>query len=333
MRLRGDYYADGSSRRTVAELEVGRDGSVAVLVGGARVTTARIGEVRITDRVGETPRRVTLRDGGVFETTDNDALDAALAQHGLGGGARLLHHIESRWAIALAFLGLVGLAGWWTVAYGLPLLAERVAFSLPASVRHSLGSSTLHMLDRTVFAPSALPEPTRTRLEARFAAMARELGLEGDARLHFRKGERTGPNAFALPSGDVILTDELVELGQVDDEIVAVLAHELGHVVRHHGLRHALQNSTVALLLLALSPEGAISSLVAGLPTLLVEARYSRDFEREADRYALSYLQSHGIDPAHFTRVLSRIPDGPQGLAFLSTHPSTSERAVLFGGG
>jgi Zn-dependent protease with chaperone function len=189
------------------------------------------------------------------------------------------------------------------------------------------------MLDRTVFAPSALPSATRERLAARFATMVRELEPEDEAHVQFRQGKRTGPNAFALPSGDVIVTDELVELAEDDDELVAVLAHELGHVVHRHGLRHALQNSTLALLLLTLSADGtAISSLAVGLPTLLVEARYSRDFEREADRYALSYLSAQGIDPAHFARMLSRIPGGSGGLTFLSTHPSTDERAALFGG-
>ena len=112
----------------------------------------------------------------------------------------------------------------------------------------------------------------------------------------FRKGGALGPNAFALPDGTIVFTDEMVRLAEHDDELSAVLAHEIGHVVRRHGMRTIIQDSLLGFLILAITGDITGSSeLFIGLPVLLTEMAYSREFEREADQYALAYMQ----DPCH----------------------------------
>ncbi len=65
----------------------------------------------------------------------------------------------------------------------------------------------------------------------------------------FRKGGPIGPSAFALPSGTVIMTDELVDLVDQKGELEALFAHKIAHVTNRHGLRSALQDSGVFLLI------------------------------------------------------------------------------------
>ena len=141
-----------------------------------------------------------------------------------------------------------------------------------------------------------------------------------------------GANAFALPSGVIVFTDALIELAQDDREIIAVLAHESGHLEQRHALRTVLQNS-VALVALALIT-GDVSSATAfggALPAFLLQNRFSREFEREADAHAVAVLRRAGIDPALLATMLERLtkstgePD-PKLLHYLSTHPSTPER-------
>ena len=82
----------------------------------------------------------------------------------------------------------------------------------------------------------------------------------------------------------------MVRLAQHDDELVAVLAHEVGHVIHRHGLRVIIQNSLLGFTLLAITGDAACSSeLFLGLPVLLTQLAYSRTFECEADSYALDY--------------------------------------------
>jgi predicted Zn-dependent protease len=78
---------------------------------------------------------------------------------------------------------------------------------------------------------------------------------------------------------------------------------------------------------------GDVGSLATALPAFVLEAQYSRDFEREADRYAAKLLRANGLDSAPLADLLARLeaeqggPRGRQGLAaYLSSHPATSER-------
>jgi Zn-dependent protease with chaperone function len=245
--------------------------------------------------------------------------------------------LESRWRAALAMLVAVAAGTWATAVWGLPMLAERVARSLPPSVHVAIGAQALEALDGSLFAPSTMPARRQARLRARFERLVGEAPLEPDVTLHFRASP-VGANAFALPSGDVIVTDELVALAEHDDEVMAVLAHELGHVVHHHGLRQLLQSSVATLVVVALVGDaGAVTSIAAGLPGLLLNAGYSRRFEREADAFALERLRTRGVDPARFADVLERLEKKagvwPAALSYLSTHPATADRVVPFRAG
>lgn len=333
MRATGQYYDGRSSRAQSAELETVGAGRVRLRTpGGERVHA--LAELEISARVGGTPRHIGFPDGAKFETGDNDAIDSMLVARGAARRARLAHMLESRWRYALAAVLAVAAIAWGVYRYGIPAAAKAAAFALPAETSQSIGQGTLELLDRLVLGPSNLDAATQARLRERFARIAaEEPGLR--LALEFRKGQRIGANALALPAGTVVLTDELVRLARHDDELATVLAHEVGHVVERHALRRALQGSAVALgaILITGDLSGA-AAVVAALPTVLIELQYSQAFELESDRYALAWARRAGIDPAHFGRLMRRmeasrrreieVPD------WLSTHPATEERIRRF---
>jgi predicted Zn-dependent protease len=332
--LEGHYYDGVTSRRRQASLALHDDGEVRLIADG-EMRSLRFSELEIAPRVGNTPRSIFLPDVGKFETTQNDAVDAALERLGRASGSRLLHRLETRLRFVLAALAIVAVSVWGFVQHGLPALAKAAAFALPAETSAAIGQGTLEILDRAYLEPSTLEATARARVEELFAAVARDAAQPYDLRLRFRAGGAIGPNALALPSGDVILTDELVALCEHDGELVSVLAHEVGHLVQRHALRQAIQDSTVAAVAILLTGDlSSTSSLVASVPTLLVEARFSQAFEREADSYALAYLQRAAIDPAHFANLMRRMQEWTGGessiASFLSTHPSSAERIRRF---
>jgi predicted Zn-dependent protease len=208
------------------------------------------------------------------------------------------------------------------------------AFALPAETSQAIGQGTLDLMDRALFAPSQLDDAGRARVQRLFDEVARhEAGLP--LRLELRRGQRVGANAFALPSGTVVVTDELVKLARHDHEIVAVLAHEAGHVAQRHALRHAIQGSVVALIVVLVTGDvSSTSTLIAALPTVLAETQYSRAFEREADRHALDHLLARRIDPVHFSNFMRRLEESRPGDSklpeWMSTHPPTAERIRIF---
>jgi predicted Zn-dependent protease len=152
--------------------------------------------------------------------------------------------------------------------------------------------------------------------------------------LVFRSSPAIGPNAFALPGGTVVLLDELEKSAQHDDEIAAVLAHEIGHLRERHTMRHVLQTSAAGVLLAAVVGDiVSISSYAAALPVFLLDARYSRAFELEADQVGFAVMDTVGIDRAHFVRFLARMEQehGSNLPGFLSTHPRAEERSGAAG--
>lgn len=149
--------------------------------------------------------------------------------------------------------------------------------------------------------------------------------------LNFRKGGFIGPNAFALPDGTIVLTDELVELaGDDNDLVLGVLAHEIGHVDHDHSLRQLYRAAGVTALIMLIGGDigsGTEDILVQG--SALLALSYSRDAERDADRYSVQLMHKAGRDPAAIARFFEILGEklGDKGEGdFFSTHPATPER-------
>ncbi len=301
-----------------------------ILVAGQTVRRDEpLGAVRITDRIGDAPVFIHFGDDATCEVTDRTGFDSMLDAAGLGPGSLSLWE-RSRGAAAVAAAGMVVtlVVGYFVV---LPELASIAANRMPASAVATLSDQTLSVLDSTVFGTSRV----NPRRQAWLRQMSAELRLpDGDSiplHLEFRSSPSLGANALALPSGTIVVTDALVELAYNDLEIMAVLAHEAGHVQARHGLRSLIQSSAVSILVAWYV--GDISGLTAAAPTALLEARYSRELEREADYYAARVLTASDISLGFLIDILKRIDTargdptaGDRTYSYVSTHPSTAER-------
>ena len=327
--MRAQFFDGRSSARHEVEVQIGIDGVVRV-TGAGQPRDYRLADVAISERIGNTPRMLRFADDSACEVADNDAVDAALEQLHATSAQHRVHRLESRWHYAVAAGVALVLITWSAIQFGIPAAAKHVAMAMPAATDHALGRESLELLDRMMLEPTALPPGRQDVLRSRFAAMTRDLADGHDYRLEFRRGGEVGANAFALPSGIVVMTDELVDLAESDDELAAVLAHEVGHVVHRHSLRMLLQNSATSLLMLALVGDiSSASVLVASVPTVLVQAKHSRQFEIEADEYAYAWLDRAGISRRHFGAILERLEEkygGEDIPSWISTHPPTAQR-------
>ncbi|MFW5452971.1 M48 family metallopeptidase [Thioalkalivibrio sulfidiphilus] len=340
--IQGYYYDGRTARRHEASLEMA-GGRVRVSVGGEIVRdSVSLNDIQISSRLGNTPRSLRFADGALFETLDHLAVDRLLKGSDRAASG-LLHRLESSLKYVALALVVTVIAVWAGVRYGVPALAQMAAYAMPVEVSRSLDRGTLELLDARLLRPSTLSESEQARLQQVFAPLVDEVPGEFAVRVLFRDaGHSIGPNALALPSGTVVFTDQLVQLAEEDAELLAVFAHELGHVVHRHGLRQTLQGSMLTLAaVVVLGDVSSLSSVMVGLPVLLTELGYSRAFEREADDYALRVMARHGIDSRHFAAILSRMEQGPdceeipggcepaaEGRwdGYLSTHPPTQER-------
>jgi len=339
--IKGYWYNGITSAQTEAVFRVYDNGAICVegsKDGKVLKTVAGFG-ISVSSRLAETPRYLYFSAGEKFETEDNEAVDRVLERFKRRSWMQVVHHLEKHRIYILLCLAAVLLFMFGAIKFGVPAASKLIAFRLPPSTAGYAGRHTLEILDRSVLKPSELDEGVKLRLINHFRPIIDEHAEYG-LNVTFRKGGAVGPNAFALPSGTVVFTDEMVIISGHDDEILAVLAHEAGHVVQRHALRTVIQDSLLSFALLAITGDiSGSSELFLGLPVILTELSYSRGFEREADDYAVDYLRSHKIPPEHFTNLILRIDKkkkSDSGISagawtgYLSTHPLTDERVQRF---
>jgi Zn-dependent protease with chaperone function len=337
--IEGHWFDARRSRPQRAVLQFWGSGSATLELPDRQRSTEPATGLRVSARLGNVPRRITFPDGGVFETDDNDGVDAGLMVAGITGGPsqRWIHALESRWQVALLSLAALVLISVAFVKLGLPAGAALAARNTPMAVERPMGRESLRLLDRVMFSPSRLPSERQDRLRERFEEMTLDLYMRNierspDYRLEFRDAGKMGANALALPSGIIVLTDDLVELAEHDDEIFAVIAHEIGHVENRHVLRSLYQSAGIAALAAAVVGDvSQVAGLVTFLPQL-IEAGYSRDLEREADIYAKAWLRRQGIPERRFDDLLCRLIASHGGddagvLRYFANHPSGAERS------
>ncbi|MBI3171513.1 MAG: M48 family metallopeptidase, partial [Hydrocarboniphaga effusa] len=226
IEIRADYFDGQTSNATqvVAALD---DAQVLQIRGDNLTLAVPLTQVKVGPRLGNTVRKICLPDGCILESRDNDAIDALARLTGASRGLRLVHRLESTWRAALFAAAMLVLVLFIGVRFGIPFAAKRLAAAVPPGMAYDLGQGTLALLDRGMLKPSRLSSERQQELDRGFDDLSQaypDLPLT----LNFRRG--VGPNAFALPDGSVIVTDELVELAKDDQEIYSVLMHEIGHV-------------------------------------------------------------------------------------------------------
>lgn len=136
-------------------------------------------------------------------------------------------------------------------------------------------------------------------------------------------------NAFAAPGGQVAILRGLIDAAESPEEVAAVLAHELGHVVARDPVRLSLRAAGTAGLFSLVIGDITGGAVVAGMATQLLDASYSRAAERAADDFAAEALIRVGVSPQALAAFFERLEDADGSsdlMGYFSTHPATLER-------
>jgi len=302
---------------------------------------------------------VDLRGQGSLEIDAVPAWHAALAAAGARPG--LAQRMQTRWSVLLAVLLAAAIGLTLFYRHGTPWMATQLTRWVPLAWESTMAEQGLQQMDDGLLKPSKLPPERQAQLRARFDALAAQIppalqrypGYAPRLRLEFRAG--LGANAFALPGGQVVMTDGLVQAaakqGLADDALVGVLAHEIGHVVHRHTTRMLVEQGVLQMGLgLAL---GDVSGVLSTGGALLTGLHYRRGHEREADCFAIGLMRHATLPTAPMGTLLLAIArdedeaeDGKKPGAsqpaprkqdkaeaahpvwsLLSSHPDTAERA------
>lgn len=145
------------------------------------------------------------------------------------------------------------------------------------------------------------------------------------------------PNAFALPGNKIGVHTGMLQLVDNQDQLAAVIGHEVGHVLAKHSNERASQELAVSqgmsIIQAVSAPQTALGQTALGM--LGVGAQYgilmpySRVHESEADKIGVDLMAKAGFDPRQSINLwqkMERASQGQQPIEFMSTHPSHATR-------
>lgn len=247
--------------------------------------------------------------------------------------------IGLRWALLSAALTLGAAAVAAALFFGAPVLAEPLARITPPEIEQQLGDNVAAQL-QLIFKPceGEAAADAKAAIAPMVERLVEVMQPEHPISVEFVKS--SAPNAVALPGGRVLITDGLFDAINQQDELAAVLAHELGHVRARDGLIAAYRHAGLGVTLELITGGTGLAQQAILLGGQVVEAGNTRRQEARADDAALAALAQLGSDPGALARAFQglertsnalRKMDGEKpgragALDFLASHPAIEER-------
>lgn len=336
MQVHGKLTSEGSSRQHEATLFAGGEaGGVdsLFLARADRDGMIPVTVLNVLPAIGGGDTRISLSTGDTFTirgTTDISRIERFFPQQArFGAKLSRMEMVGWRGVILLSLAFACLLVGF---RFAIAPVGDLLARAAPPALVARGSDLVLAQLDMTLLESSDLPLSQRDRLRSEFDRMRQLAPPEfASTNLHFRKSPLIGPNAFALPGNDVVLLDELVTFADDEDVVLAVLAHEFGHVIEKHALRHIMRSAVVAMgVSLLVGAEESILEEIVGFGGGLVLSGQSREFELAADHVSADWMRRLGHDTDALARFFKRLAEDCgtlcDGGGLMASHPSFADR-------
>lgn len=343
-------WYDGHSPRAHA-VHVRLEGDALVIEPGESTIGVQrhpLALVRWPERRTHGQRQTELPDGSLLQHADATEWDAWWAEQGLDESFVVGWQQSWRGVLVALLATVLVLGATWT--WGVPWASARIAQHMPDAIEQRIGQESMAQLEQLFLGPSKLPAAQQAALQARWQAMVQRAHPAGDAPAHvlsFRASPRLGPNALALPGGQIVVTDQLVALlHDQPDVLMGVLGHELGHVRHRDGTDMLVRSTFVSALVGVVF--GDMGGFIAAVPAALLTQAYSREAERRADQRAAELLHANGVSPSVMATLFERLRTHHRGAAAggegqargesddgalpiaIASHPADAERVRFF---
>ena len=326
--MEGQLFQSGSTQRIDVTCSV--DNHSLIVTDGEEQLIFRREEITVQSKLGSLPREITLGDGRLLVIPSSSSLDAWL--DGNKGG--LLSLLENNRRVLWVSLIATPLLLYLVFGKLIPATAVHFAAYVPMSVKVVASEQTLSALDYSMLSPSELPEDTRVLIRQGFDQVLSDIHTEHEKfTVLFRHSDSMGPNAFALPDGTIVFTDQLVEL--VDNKqtlLDAILLHEVGHVEHNHSMQLVAESlfATLGISVFFGDISGAVEAFF-GVGSSVIHNKFSQAHEWEADNFALTKLQETHRDPIAFAQAMEKLAKlmadgGGSEISWFQSHPLIQQR-------
>lgn len=226
--------------------------------------------------------------------------------------------------VFVAFLGLLGILGWWVTERA--VLAATAMTPVSWDVELGKAAWKTQQMGGTEIKDPAIVKPVQ-KIVSLLSKPYQAQGYEFE--VHVLDSPQV--NAFAMPGGQMAVFTGLLKEAEGPDEVAGVLAHEIQHVVQRHGIRNIYSQLRWQMALAVLVGDGSsLHAQLLGSGAFLAGLSYGREMESEADREGLALLEKAGMPKGGMVKFFKKL-DEQQGavetyLKYLSTHPSSKDR-------
>lgn len=238
--------------------------------------------------------------------------------------------------VAILAIMMIAFGG---VVYALATIGPTLGAMFPQDLEEAIGRSSYETMADFVFVPSNIPQERQDELNLRMQQMIENSNLDRRPELIFHASARLGANALAFPGGPIVLTDDLVQILD-DDMVMAVVAHELGHIEERHGIKQIINQFGLSIIILMVfGNDGSIIEELAVFGTNFWGFKNSRDYEHAADAFAVEVMRENAIDKSVYAAALLKLHTElcakqnmsdqdciNEGSHWFSTHPSLLDR-------
>jgi beta-barrel assembly-enhancing protease len=323
-------WNDGAQAQSTAVSVAFEDGGLSIRgPGGEEIAFWKYGELTPAAPVSKASDDILLHYSATAHAT--------LFVRGLGVGRLFLAHApgksQTSQRIKIVRYSLVATAV--VIAAGLFLFFGRfsasraVADLIPYGAADRIGAQSIGMFGP--IAPACENHPGNAALQRILDRLQAGADYGRPFKLHVARARMA--NAFALPGRHIVLLSGLVKQAKNPEEVAGVLAHEMGHGLEKDPEALFVRNVGMQTLTQLLTGQSGGQSAVT-LGAILLQLRYSRAAERSADNHAVEILRKARVGPKptgeFFLRNAATTSEGESALNYLSTHPSSKERAQLF---
>jgi Zn-dependent protease with chaperone function len=215
----------------------------------------------------------------------------------------------------------------------IPGFAVHFAEYVPDAAVKIATEHTLYTMDKTLLDESEVDAELQQTYRDNWQQTLSQLSLHGaQYNLNFRHSENMRANAFALPDGTVVVTDELLTLIDNDVDLLrAILLHEIGHVEHKHSMRLIAENLATSLAVDCFFGDlSGIIEVFSGISNTIVQNQFSQKLEWEADNFAIQQLKVLGLEPESVAQTMEKLaeslPEESTLDALMQSHPLMKER-------
>jgi len=332
IQISGQFYQGNSSDFQTAIALFNCNGLIEISSDSQNdlIISAEIAQVKISDKLANTPRQVIFNDGCLFSFVATDEIELWLNIH---GKKSLIDKLEQNKKLAFTAFILVPTLLIAVFKFAIPAIAINFASIIPQSaIKHS-SEHSLSTLDKTVLSASKLSTQVRESYQQTWKSkIDTHFTSANNYKILFRKSVYFGANAFALPDGTIVVTDDLIKLFDKHPEaLFAILLHEIGHVEQQHSMRYIAESVATAIVVNYLFGDvSGMIDLFVGSGATIISNKFSQKLEWEADNFAIEALKQQGASTESFAQAMELLLSTTDETALeqlFSTHPLLKERA------